>query len=182
MRLIGITGKARSGKDTIGRWFRDYRGAYVTSFAWPIKAGIEKMFSLPADIWDGPQKEYDIDWLGVSPRYLAQTLGTEWGRAHVDPDVWVKALEQRLREARVWYQDCTIVLTDCRFVNEAQWVRQNGHLLHVTRPGADGEVGVKGHASENGVLPEPGDRYIDNDGTELDLIDKLVDLYPEIHP
>jgi len=152
--------------------------AGYTAHAAEIKAAIERAFSLDSGVWDGPAKEEPILWLGKSPRYLAQTLGTEWGRTMVGPDVWIQALEQRLHESRVWYQNCPIVLTDCRFANEARWVRQHGHLLHVTRPGADGDVGIKGHASENGVIPEPGDRHIDNDGTELDLIDRLRALYP----
>lgn len=179
MQLIGITGKARSGKDTIGRWFRDERWAYVTSFAWPIKAALEAAFSLKADVWESYDKERNLDWLGRSPRYLAQTLGTEWGRNLVHEDVWVLALERRLRETRLWYQDCTVVITDCRFGNEAKWVRQHGRLLHVSRTGADGAVGVQGHASESGVPFEDNDIRIVNDGTVADLCWRLNEIFPQ---
>jgi hypothetical protein len=178
MEIIGITGRARSGKDTIGAWFRDHRDAFVVSFAWPIRAAIERAFSLPPEIWNGPEKEQDLPWLGKSPRYLAQTLGTEWGRNLVGPDVWIAALEQRLRETRVWYQDCLVVVTDVRFENEATWVRKHGHLLHVSRPGADGKVGVEGHVSEAGVKPAALDAHLLNDGTIAELHERLEWMFP----
>lgn len=178
MQIIGITGKARSGKDTIAGWLRDNRGAYVTHFAWPIKAAIERAFSLPASIWEGSSKETALEWLGKSPRYLAQTLGTEWGRNLVGNDVWVMATEQRLRDTRVWYQDCTIVIPDCRFENEAAWVRKHGHLLHVDRPDRDAIGGVAGHASEAGVAPAAGDYHVLNDRTIWDLFDQLEVIFP----
>lgn len=182
MEIIGITGRARSGKDTIGRWFRDHRDAYVVNFAWPIKVAIERAFSLPPEVWNGPEKERELEWLGRSPRYLAQTLGTEWGRNLVGHDVWIAALEHRLRDTRVWYQDCLVVVTDVRFDNEAAWVRKHGHLLHVTRPGADGDVGILGHASEAGIAPEAGDYHVVNDGTIDELYAKLDELFPRRRP
>ena len=38
-------------------------------------------------------------WGGKTPRYLMQTLGTEWGRMMVDGDLWVELCCVRIRWA-----------------------------------------------------------------------------------
>jgi hypothetical protein len=40
--------------------------------------------------------------LGVSPREMAQTLGTEFGRKLVNPDVWVMMTQEYLKAMQVW--------------------------------------------------------------------------------
>jgi hypothetical protein len=180
VQIIGITGKARSGKDTIGKWFAQHRNGFVTHFAAPIKECICAAFSLPYDIWSDELKELPVPGLGKTPRYLAQTLGTEWGRNLVDGNVWLWAIEQRLRSSKIWYLDrCTIVIPDARFENEAKWIRDNGGLLlHVTRDGAGANNGVANHASEAGIAPKAGDLLIENNSSVVDLYERLDGMFP----
>lgn len=182
MRIVGITGRARSGKDTVGRWFAS-KGAYRDSFAYPIKKAISDMFGFPMEVWEDERKEQPLPGWNRSPRYLAQTLGTEWGRDTVCTDCWILALERRLRDSRLWYlPGAVVVVTDVRLENEASWIRNNGGtVLHVSRPGADGNVGIAGHRSEGGIEPAACDVAVANDGSIDSLhakLDKLDKLFP----
>lgn len=59
-----------------------------------------------------------------------QLEGTERGRDVYGPEIWVQTLENwiRLRAEREQNLDAVLV-TDCRFPNEAAWVERNGGLL-----------------------------------------------------
>lgn len=186
MQLIGIAGKARSGKDTIAKWFGKERDAFHSAFAFPIKQAVIGMFAPLTGIgWEHFEntelKEAPLLHIGVSPRALAQALGTEFGRECVHPDVWVMMTESYLKSCQVWGKpNQVIVMSDLRFENEAEWLRRNGGVvIHVTRQGADGSVGIQGHASEAGIVIETGDLLIHNDGTIEQLHAKLAELFPQ---
>lgn len=169
MLLIGLAGKARVGKDTAGDFLEREYGLKRYAFAQPIKKAVEVMFSLSPMFLEGELKEQDLDTLGRSPRYLMQTLGTEWGRKMVHPDVWLKAGEMWL-ENQVLACDLAdvpfhgAVITDVRFENEAQWIREHGGVvLHIYR---DDAIQVNEHVSEAGVqLQGDVDYMIENNGT-----------------
>ena len=163
-RLIGVTGKARAGKDTIGLYLSVEHRFRRESFAAPLKHGIQIMFGLGDEHVNGEFKEDVIPWLGRSPRYLMQTLGTEWGREIVDQDVWLKIAQQKwiaCQEA-----DVDMVVTDVRFENEAAWIREEGDLIHVMRRKTQQ---VEAHSSEAGCVKVPGDFVILNDRSIEDL-------------
>ena len=102
MKIIGITGVARSGKDTLADYLVKLHGFIKLSFAAPIRAFVADVTDFPlATMEDGPEKEQPLDWLdGQTPRHLMQTVGTEWGRNMIDRDLWIKVVEQKIREAR----------------------------------------------------------------------------------
>ena len=149
MRLIGIAGQARAGKDTLASYMLDnLDGEWSrSSFADPLKAMLN---TIGIDCSDDKKTIEDNDY-GVSPRYMMQTLGTEWGRNLIDGDIWVKAF------ARLNAGKCVIV-PDVRFENEADLVREHGVLIHLV-----GRGGIEGnHVSENSIEFKPGDIVIDN--------------------
>lgn len=87
----------------------------------------------------------------ITPRYILQTLGTEFGRS-VSEDIWIDYGLQRAREALA--KNKWAVLKDIRFLNEAKKLRQLGcEVWRITRPNLDNNIvdkaGVSGHASEN---------------------------------
>lgn len=153
MHLIGLTGKARSGKTTVSKMLEIY-GYTALSFAAPIKAMLSVIgLDEPAD------KEAPLPALNLSYRQLAQTLGTEWGRT-LHPDLWLILLDATLKNLP---HDAKIVITDVRFENEANWIRQHGTLWHITRPNHTNNV--RAHSSENGIQYQPGETFIVNDNT-----------------
>lgn len=168
MTLIGIAGPARAGKDTVAAQLRA-RGFETMAFAEPLR------WMLYAGLGIDPLspslgKEEPIPWIGRSPRELLQTLGTEWGRELINPDLWVIRASQRLWRLRVDGVE-RIVFTDVRFENEAAWIRsEGGAMWHVERPEAPA---VNAHVSETGVIAQPGDQVIRNDGSLTDLAQRI---------
>jgi len=150
LKIIGIHGKARSGKDTLAAFLVDHHGFTRVGLADPLREFVGGITEIPvASLMDGPTKEEPIDWLsGKSPRQMMQSLGTEWGRESVDKDLWLKVAAKRIRKARQ-AGAAGVVIPDIRFDNEAEFVEQlGGFVVEVTR---EGTAAVAAHASENGV-------------------------------
>ncbi len=177
MILIGLAGRAGSGKTTVANYLYDRHRFCPLAFANPIKHALMMMFDMTLHQLDGNTKEETIDWLGRSPRYLMQTLGTEWGREMVHEDLWLMLATRNLQSCKKnWIEvfrckPFMAVYSDVRFENEAAWIRDRGGVVaHVVRDtGRSSE-----HASEAGVELIDGDWRIDNDGS-LDDLHGLID-------
>jgi cytidylate kinase len=158
--IIGICGAAGAGKDTVALRLNGH-GFFRVAFADPLYEMVSAMTGLSvAELSDRDAKEREIDWIGVSPRRLLQSLGTEWGRQHVAEDVWIRLA---LRTARVASR---AVIPDVRFDNEAQAIRAaGGSVWRVVRPGVSClDSSTAQHSSERGIAPELIDDVILNDG------------------
>lgn len=166
--VVGLAGPARSGKDTTADWFVRVWGFYKYSLASPIKVALRAGLGLTASHTDGDLKEEPLPGIGKSPRQLMQTLGTEWGRQMIHPDIWLT-----MAQRRNGYEPFMVV-PDVRFPNEAEWVRQNGILVHIRRPGA---TSVSEHASEDGIKPIEGEVVVLNNRTVEDLHTTLFELF-----
>ena len=80
----------------------------------------------------------DMYWtrkLGIdqfTPRLALQLLGTEIMRTHFNQDIWLDSLEYRIRKNE--QQDTMVVVSDCRFKNELDLIKElNGIVVHVIR-------------------------------------------------
>lgn len=171
--LIGIAGRARSGKDTVANFIVAAIGGYRYSFADPIRAMLAPLGVDMSDPYWQARKEEPIPALGVSPRRMMQTLGTEWGRQLINPDLWLIMAHQRLLQSGPG-----MVISDVRFDNEAAWIRKHGgRIIHVIRP--DTKT-VEAHASEDGIEMQDTDARLFNSGTleELQLsVRELLRVY-----
>lgn len=158
MKLVAFAGYGGSGKDAAADYIAERYGFYRLKFAGTIKAMVGVMLNVPPrKIEDRAWKESPIEWLDgqVTPRQLLQTLGTEWGRTLVHPDVWVRATMNRVA-GMGW-----VVISDCRFDNEAQAVRAAGGLvIWIDRPGYGP---VNEHESETALSDSCIDQRIAND-------------------
>ena len=202
-KLIGICGHAGAGKDTVGKYLIDTRdNTYKLAFADPLKMAVKEMFGvMEDDLYDSVMKERPNNFWGVSPRQMAQFFGTEMVRDTLPkliPDVgqnfWVHRMVQKLigAENQVEYDsDDVVVITDVRFQNEYDWIINNGGIIiHLTRTGADGTVGIPGHASEAGIHFHAGMQTysLDNDTTlealyeKVDTIIAHANIYPFSNP
>jgi hypothetical protein len=133
MRLIGLHGLPQSGKDSIGDILCQRHDFARLAFAGPLKDMLIAGLGLTRAEIDGGDKEQVIARFGVTPRYLLQTLGTEWGRGMVRGDLWIAVADQRMKHYRAI--SASVVITDVRFENEADYVRrQGGEIWHVRRP------------------------------------------------
>lgn len=174
--IIGLYSSCpQSGKSSIANYLSVYNFKTV-SFARPLKQMVRSLIS---NLGYSPElverfmteaKEEAIPNLGVSARHLMRTLGTEWGRDCVHPDVWNRcwrvAVDRHTRNGH------HVVVDDVRFPNEAALIRQiGGQLWRIHRP--DSPELDASHRSDGALDDFAFDRVIDNDGTLLDLYAKV---------
>lgn len=208
--IIGIAGKARSGKDTVAGMLLSEDPSFSRyNLADPIKACINEMFGLDERHSDGALKEvvlpieyvttefmkltiwkhfsdhmaykelrycseafqkmldqyivegHDLgrnarvnckDFYLVSPRELYQWFGTDIMRHLVRDTFWLDVVDTNRN----------YIIPDIRFENEAEWVRENGFLIHLERGDA---IQVAKHESENGVGRLDNESVIVNNGS-----------------
>ena len=171
-RHIAFIGQARSGKDTAGarlvqRWaftrlaFADplkHMALQVNPYV-PTGYGVTvRLEALVADVgWERAKDTYP------EVRPFLQRLGHSVREQ--DPDFWVRTLMTKVRSAGDW--NMPVVVTDCRYGNEAEALRAAGFLLvRIQRPSLDS---ADPHASENELSNYPVDAALVNGGTVLDL-------------
>jgi hypothetical protein len=174
-RIIGLTGLAGAGKDTVREILEQDHDFLGIAFATPIRSMLTKLIDLagadPAYIYDRELKETAIPEIGASYRQLAQTLGTEWGRS-ISPDLWTRIAAAQI--AKDHNRSQRYVISDVRFANEAAWVReQGGEIWRIVRPDA---TAVRDHASEHHAHTIRADRVIDNGGTFEQLWCRVSEL------
>lgn len=197
-RIIGMVGRAGSGKTTAQKWFiHNHKQVLGMSFAAPIRQMVYELLrqGAPKDCtpsyayyFSDEGREDAIPFLGgVTCRSLLQTLGTDWGRNIVHPDMWVGILATRF-EARMnsaMGRDPTttlrVAIDDVRFPNEVEFVQAvGGCLLRIARPEDIRPPETYAHASEQEDLR--ADLTIVNDGTVSDLHAQLAALWPPTVP
>lgn len=162
--IIGFTGKAGAGKDTLAACAA--RFDYIRySLADPIKDLLNARFDWDQTWWDDRDWKENARYGGFSPRSWAQWLGTEVGRHLAGEDVWVDAL---LAKAAANGHAKRCVIPDVRFNNEAKKIQDMGGIVvYVDRYTAP----VARHVSERGVDDLYIDYEINNNGSveESDL-------------
>lgn len=184
-RIVAFAGKAGAGKDTAAMALR-MRGYALVRFADPLKEALAGILGVsPWELEDREFKEAAVPDLGVTPRYMAQTLGTEWGRRMVHEDIWVQALARR---ALPLLEECAgLVIPDCRFPNEAQWVLDLGGVVFRVEREDAAEAPAFHRDTVDGRFRNPGDSHVSeaplpdafvtdtllNDGDILALYDRV---------
>ncbi|MFB7675606.1 hypothetical protein ACFC26_29780 [Kitasatospora purpeofusca] len=178
---IALVGRARAGKDTLAAQLVKAHAYTRVAFADPLKDVV-----LGAD----PIVDADPGHFGYLPLRISQVVKREgWEKAKsrpevrrtlqavgqavrdVDPEFWVRLALDRIEVAAQW--NLPVVITDCRYANEANALRLNGFkLVRVLRPGAH-ESGVSEansqHVSETELDVFPTDATVLNTGTVADL-------------
>ena len=174
--IIGLTGLPRAGKDTFAHRLVNVHGYTRIAFADPLKAAAAVLLARPE--WqmhghDGFDREAVLPEWGFSTRWFLQILGTECLRRQVSPDFWLDRMRLELRQRNT----PRVVITDCRFENEAALVRDlGGIVIEVRRLGTVGS----GHVSDAGITP---DAVIGNAGTIADLnraVDRVAAQYHKL--
>lgn len=165
VRVVALAGSIGAGKSTVAEMLP---GLHL-QWADPLYAAVAAMLGVSVEwLRNRVNKDTVIEWLGVTPRYLLQTGGTEWGREMIHPDLWVKLADQRIIRAAAAGHD-TFAICGTRFPNEAALARQYGGEVWWVDRGI--VVTEASHQSDLLLTADDCDRVIDNTGT----IDQLRD-------
>jgi len=171
--IIGLTGYARSGKDTVANILVDNYGYTRVAFADKIRDLLVEMDPIleSGHRLSSTLEEYGWDLAKAKPevRRLLQMLGVG-ARKVLGESFWVhEAMKTMLNDPR---PDMNYVITDVRFLNEADMVRaNNGQIWRVKRVGVGA---INSHVSESEMDDYKVDQIFTNNGTieELELMVK----------
>lgn len=185
MQIIGLSGYARSGKDTVAEvlvangWeriaFADKLRDFLYALNPIVEIGVDNEYIRLRDVidhfgWDGYKDTPYVSEI----RPLLQRLGTEAGRQTLWDSIWIDAALHDLKS------DGKYVITDCRFPNEAEAVRERGgEVIRVERRGVGPAVGPDGraHASETSLDGYSFNYRIENDGTLEEFQNKIRGIF-----
>jgi hypothetical protein len=198
--IIGVCGFIGSGKDTIADYLTNFHGYRRESFANTLKDAVAQVFGWDRTMLEGRttsarewREQVDPWWSerlnmpNLTPRWILQYWGTEVCRKGFHDDIWIAALENKLRNSRD-----DIVISDCRFPNEIKSIKNaGGQIICVergTRPhwydiavqanrgSANAQDWLKKegiHASETSWVGTNFDAIMDNNGSIDDLYDQV---------
>jgi hypothetical protein len=178
--LLGLTGKAGSGKDTAYLELKKLMPeATKVGLADPLKDFAATILGLDRSLIDQYKEEgaqiciYENPWScrgphTISMRQLLQGIG-QGARDLWGPDFWLNLLTTRVSN----HNDSLYVVTDVRYDNEARRVKElGGRMVRIERPDQSSSPSEEeqAHASEQGVSDNLVDSVIINvEGAEYAL-------------
>lgn len=182
--IIGISGKAGSGKDTaakilevlyanpdisyedfVNKRYKNFADIQIVHFADSLKETAQVLFRIGE--WETNTQEgkkTTINWIGKTVRELLQGIG-QGLRDAIDPNLWVKIL---FANTEGW---SNYIIADVRYPNEVYAIKErNGILLRIDRKGA----GAGNHSSETALDNyKEWDVHIENNGSIEDLFEAM---------
>ena len=174
--IIGITGHARHGKDSVADIICNRFDYKKYSLADPMKDACRIVFPT----WDdrhlyGELKDIVDPLYGISPRHALQSIGTQWGQYELSKyDSFAETTGRRL-----WVNSLlakisgNAVIADVRFPHEADAIREkDGLIIRVNR---NAPIDLS-HESEQHINEIRADFTVNNYGSLVDLEWQVVDL------
>lgn len=147
--LIGVTGRKKSGKDTIGKYLIDNHGFVRVAFADSLKKACKHIFGFTDEqLYDDTLKEVVDEYWQHSPREILQKVGTELFRIelprlckNISSDIWIRSVDRKIKKLRS-EGHTRFVITDVRFDNELEYItklqdyikKKHGYTWKVSRP------------------------------------------------
>lgn len=177
-KIIGITGRKYNGKDTLGKFFIERMKYTRLAFADPLKEACRCIFGFTEEQLYGNEKEINDKYWQVTPRKVLQYVGTDLMRdqlgdiiPHIGQDIWIEVVRKKILD----FPDVCFVITDVRFPNEINMIKQLGGInIRVSRESVN--TVVDPHPSELLIEQLIVDYEINNNGTIQQLFDKAMQL------
>jgi hypothetical protein len=143
--IIGLSGNIGSGKDTIANYLVEKYNFRKVSFASKLKDIVAILYDWDREMLEGntPEsrewRERDDEYWKISPRKALMYVGTEIFRKHFGEDVWVNIVKKQICNLEE-----NIVITDCRYKNEARMIKDvGGVLIYVDKDNKEQEYEMK---------------------------------------
>lgn len=146
MEILAFVGFKNAGKDTAANYLIQKNGYHKFSFASKLKDIVSLIFSWDRTLLEGTtdisrvwREQVDLWWAerlqipNFTPRMALQLIGTDAMRDVFHSDIWVFSLLAELRVRKVE----KAVITDCRFPNEIDLVKQMGGTVIRIQRGPD---------------------------------------------
>lgn len=151
IKLIGLAGVSGSGKDTLAELVKDEyeRMAFADSLK---NICIEYLGLSYDDAYTQEGKKKFNNFWGMTNREILQKIGTDAMRNGFHNEVWTKMLE--LKIIKSLKENKKIIITDCRFDNEAALVEKlGGIVMKIERKNMKSNLNEseKNHVSEKGL-------------------------------
>jgi hypothetical protein len=201
MNLIGITGKAGTGKSEVANMFAELFDYHIIAFADPIKEIARKVFEFspvqlygPSDLRNKPDKRYErpvkrlvcneyhhhtaacMEPEYLTPRHVLLSLG-DWGR-NCFKDIWVVRTFRAVRELEEFGVP-GVVIPDVRMENEWRAIRKHNGKLVLVRRGSTTLKGEQARHETETTMPEDEGFYdyvLDNSGDLEQLREQVQEL------
>lgn len=164
--ILGISGKAESGKDTIANIIKEiYPDTVILHFGDALKDVVSRAFNIVRETLDSQEGKKEIyPYLGITKREILQKVGTLF-RENFFEDIWINNVMNQIDNPNGIY-----VIPDVRYPKELEAIQYMGGLvIRVERPG----IKRMEHHSETALDDYPFEHIINNDGTIKDLKDKI---------
>lgn len=182
MRLIGISGKFMSGKDTLAEILsKEYeklgKKTKILKFADSLKqiCSILVGTDLEDQYTQGGKMKMNI--ANMTNGRLQQIVGTTL-REHVNENIWIFPVIEYYKKN----PDTVCIISDCRFRNEAKEIQKNGGILiRINRENLneDSLGRDRNHISETDLDDYKFDVVIQNNRTVEDL-NKIISQFIQL--
>lgn len=186
--IVGFVGPKGSGKDAAANALIRHCGFQGRAFASFLKETCRNVFMLSYEQLYGDKKEEVDERWNTTPRRLMQVVGTELFRDALQealPELNVGDGETLwCRCFRLWLEQfrtpMRVAVTDVRYEDEMKLIKElGGIVIRIDRPGiANDDM----HISEQEQRKMETDYTVVNDGTLLDLANKVVDITRDMLP
>lgn len=143
--IIGLSGYAKSGKDTVASMIRDIDDSFqIKKFSGKLKEIGTILTGIPTHLFESQNfKEQNLPGWDMTVREFLQKLGTDAIRDGLHENAWVNALFADYKQGDNW------IITDVRFPNEIDMVRKYGGIT--VRVNRQGISPVNAHPSETAL-------------------------------
>lgn len=196
--IIAICGFQGAGKDTLADILIKKYDFVKLSFAGIVKDVASVIFGWDRKMLEGDtissrvwREQVDEWWAKrlnmpqLTPRYILQYFGTDLFRNHFHQDIWIACIEKKISQYK------NVVITDCRFPNEINTIKNlGGHLIHIYRGELPewfleaklgiGKIPSTIHPSETSWILNEFDYSIENNYTLENLHLKIKEILDKV--
>jgi hypothetical protein len=177
-KIVGICGLIGHGKDTAAGFLIE-EGFERISFAGVLKDACANIFGWDRILLEGNTSESRVwretvdEWWSTrlnipnfTPRLALQQVGTDALRTHFHHDIWVAACERQIVNS-----EKNVVISDCRFYNELQAIKNLGGTTAVVWRHDKPEWWTNASAINQANVSKK----------KMHLVDAMSSKYPDVH-